>query len=238
MAVAPLSTATARTYHKTWPTDSRPVLLECSDGRLYVVKGRQNRRVLINDHLVARFGGLIGAPVTSAAFIDLPQALIDVEPQLANMPSGICHGSLWLADCSERLSFAHANVGENRHRFAGLAILYSWMGCWTDHQFIYKKTSPQHVYSVDHGHFFPSGPHWTIATLQGAPAAVLDPVFSVCGLTGVELRKAAHSFQAIDAADVGDILRGVPASWGITENERSAMTTYLLKRRSELIKLL
>ena len=235
MAIAPIAKVIAHTYHKSWSTHSRPVLLAANDGHLYVVKGRHNPRVLVNDHLVARLGGMIGAPVTIPVFIDLPQMLIDMEIQLSYMPTGISHGARWIPDCSERLTFEHAQLPENRHRFASLAILYSWAGCWSDHQFIYHKAPPHYVYSVDHGHFFPSGPGWTISSLRGAPPAVIDTAFAACNLTSREMRKAASVFGAINLADVSAIVNGIPGGWGITRDERKAMVDYLTRRHSELL---
>lgn len=238
MAITHIATVTAHTYHKTWPTNSRPVLLSASDGNLYVVKGRQNRRVAVNDHLVARLGGLMDAPVTTAALVDLPQMLIHIEPQLTYMPVGISHGSRWIPDCTERLTFEYAHLKENRHRFASLAILYSWAGCWSDHQFIYRKSSPHLVYSVDHGHFFPAGPPWTITSLFGSPSATIDPVFSDCNLSRNDIRKAATTFKVINVVDITTIVNGIPASWGISPDERTAMIDYLARRHSRILTLL
>jgi hypothetical protein len=235
MAIAPPATVTAHTYHRNWSSNSTPVLVGCSDGALYVVKGRQMGRVLVNDHLVARLGELLGAPVTTTALVDIPQALITIEPQVAHIPSGISHGAKWIEDCTDRLTFEHAHLPENRHRFALLAILYSWAGCWSDHQFIYKKAAPQEVFSVDHGHFFQSGPNWTISGLQGAPPVVLDPVFGACALTPVELRSAARSLKSVDLSDVSAIVNWIPTDWGLSSDERAAMIEYLVRRHAQLL---
>ncbi|MBR8828983.1 MAG: hypothetical protein DSM107014_13970 [Gomphosphaeria aponina SAG 52.96 = DSM 107014] len=40
-------------YTRGWRTKSEPVLLECEDGKDYVVKGQQAGRQIINDQLVA-----------------------------------------------------------------------------------------------------------------------------------------------------------------------------------------
>ena len=235
MAIAPPARVTAHTYHRSWPSNSTPVLVGCSDGAFYVVKGRQMGRVLVNDHLVARLGELLGAPVTAAALVDVPQALINIESHVAHMPSGISHGSKWIEDCTDRLTFERAHLPGNRHRVALLAILYSWAGCWSDHQFIYKKAPTHEIFSVDHGHFFPSGPNWTIPGLQGAPPAVLDPVFCACALTSVELRSAARSLNSVDLSDVSAIVNWLPADWGVTFDERTAMIDYLVQRHAQLL---
>ncbi len=149
MAVDPPIRVTAETYYQSWGSDSRPVLLGCNDGRLYVVKGHHKGRVLVNDHLGGRLGGLIGAPVTEIALVDVPQQLVSLEPNMNHMPTGPSHGSLWIPDCTDRMALDYAGLAENRQRFSLLAILYSLVGVWSDHQFIYKKAPPHLVYSVE-----------------------------------------------------------------------------------------
>jgi hypothetical protein len=58
------------------------------------------------------------------------------------------------------------DVPDNRPRFAALAVLYGWIPAG-DAQLIYRQTVSHLVYSVDHGHFFPGGPNWTLAGLSG-----------------------------------------------------------------------
>lgn len=54
----------ARTFKKGWSTKAQPVLLKCSDGKDYVVKGQNAGRQIINEQIVARLGLLVGAPIT------------------------------------------------------------------------------------------------------------------------------------------------------------------------------
>jgi hypothetical protein len=152
----------ATTYLQKWPSHSQPVALMCEGGSKYVVKALQaNRvaemgRVLVNDHVTARLGTLVRAPVPQCALIDVPAELIANQPEMSHLMAGIAHGSQFVENVTERAGFEHANVLENRPRFALLAVLFGWIGA-QDHQFVYSKTAPQLVYSVDHGHFFPGG---------------------------------------------------------------------------------
>lgn len=235
MAADPLTRVSAETYYQNWGSDARPVLLGCSDGRLYVVKGRHKGRVPINDHIVGRLGGLISAPVTEIALVDVPQELISLEPNMKHMTAGVSHGSLWIPDCTDRMGFDYAGLPENRQRFPLLAILYSWAGVWSDHQFIYKKAPPHIVYSVDHGHFFPQGPNWSLPALANAPTAVVDPVFNACGFSQAELFEAARKLESVNQGEIAGIVAGVPDDWGISNDETTGMTEYLSRRRKELL---
>ncbi len=165
----------------------------------------------------------------------MPAELIAVQPELSHIRTGLCHGSLWIRDCTDRLGFEHANEPPNRSRFARLAILYGWIGA-NDHQFIYLKDPPHLVFSVDHGHFFPGGPNWTAATLAGAPQASPDPtVISGCALTDVELRTACLELEGVDGRIIAAAIAAPLDDWGISANERIVVAEYLFRRRSELL---
>jgi hypothetical protein len=64
---------------------SQPYLLGCEDGSTYVVKFQNNPqhvRVLANEMLAARLAMLIGLPVATPAFVEVPPALIRGNPPL------------------------------------------------------------------------------------------------------------------------------------------------------------
>src|SRR2546422_862159 len=86
----PVAAISAHTYRRKFPTASQPVLLACGDTNSeYVVKGRQNGRMIVNDHVVAKLGALIAAPVPPNAFIDVPHELITAQAEMSHMPPGI-----------------------------------------------------------------------------------------------------------------------------------------------------
>ena len=70
--------------------------MRCDDERDYVLKGSQNGRKLVADHVVGRLGQLLGAPVGDTSFATIPDELIAIEPQLADVGAGICHATLWV----------------------------------------------------------------------------------------------------------------------------------------------
>jgi len=175
-------TVKAITFLKRWGSFSQPVAVSCDDGDRYVIKGAQVGRAIVNDHIVGRLGGLVDAPVGDVVFVDATD-LARIEPQVAHVRHGLAHGTRLIPDTSDRLRYEYAGRFENRERFAALCTLYSWAGCFQDHQFIYEENPPHAVYSVDHGHFFPGGPNWSVAGIQAPPAAVIDGDFSSCALT-------------------------------------------------------
>jgi HipA-like protein len=229
-------TVVAKTFLRQLDGFSKGVLLSCDDGADYSVKGPQIGRAIVNEHIVARLGILLGAPVPEAEFVCI-EDLRAIEPKLAHMGQGLCHGSLWAPDCSNRENVQYTTEPENRPRFALLALLYSWAHAG-DHQFIYKTQPPHLVYSLDHGHFFPGGPNWEAANLAIPPVTAIDGVFGSCQLLDAELRIARASLEQIKATNIADAVAGPPDDWGINIDERLLLVKYLDKRRGEVLNFL
>lgn len=187
----------AQTYrNKKWSTASCPVLLACSDGQEYVVKGRQTGKMIANEQIVGTLARKLGAPVPEVKLIEVPGELIAMNPEMQHMHAGLGHGSLsLLPDCTERVWLDHARLPANRSRFALLAILYGWVQAH-DHQLVYRKTPPELVFSVDHGHFFNGGPAWTVDNLSQAGRPTPDAgIVQGCQITTEEALKALGSLD-------------------------------------------
>lgn len=230
---------TAATFDKKFGTNARPVRVFASNGRAYVVKSLQDghdhmERVLVNEQVVSTLGKAIGAPVASVALISVPKVLIDAEPEMTHMDPGVAHASLWLDNCTEREGLKYVDVGENRNRFAALAILYSWIHA-NDHQFLYAKAEPHLVYSVDHGHFFPGGPSWTVDRLKAERDPVLDAQFDSCDLSENEYGVNADKLGALAPSVIAEAVAQPWHEWPITLDERIELADYLEDRRLKLV---
>jgi hypothetical protein len=233
----------ATTYLRKWNTNSQPVALLCDGGDTYVVKALQAGRtdmgrVLVNEQVVARIGKLMHAAVPHVALIDVPAELITSQPEMSHITPGVAHGSQFVENVTERMQYENAAIAENRPRFALLAVLFGWTGA-QDHQFVYEKTSPHLVYSVDHGFFFPGGSAWTEASLGVAPPAQPDiAVINACGTTEPELHQALHALSAIVGEALISVVSLPPDEWGLTMGDRIALFNFLTRRRAELLALL
>lgn len=235
----PLVIVKAETFLRTWGTFSRPAALQCDDGQVYIVKARQKDRpdskTLANDHVVARLGMLLGAPVGVPMLVNVPQELIALQPELQLWENGISHGTRQVEHATERLWLDHHQVPENRPRFAMLAVLYGW-ACAADHQLIYANQPPYLVTSVDHGHFFPGGPEWQEASLQGFGSAELDQqIVSGCALMHAELSSALQGLEGVNDAAILRAVAAPPSNWGLSMDERVTLAQFFIKRRSELL---
>ena len=234
----------AMTYIETRSSASTPVKVSGSDGRLYFVKGGHSRRQLVNDHIVGRLGKALGAPTAPVAHVEVSGELVESEQSLGRhfpdggrFQPGVWHGSLVIDDVSnEREGFANVEALENRARFALLAVLYGWTH-GSDHQFVYNNQPPRLVHSFDHGHFFPSGPDWTIASLDASTIAAPDPrILSSCSITKDELLVAAAQLEAIvPEVVIADAVGNVLDHWNVTQEEKLAIAQYLESRRLQIL---
>ena len=129
LAANPPPSIKAHTFLRDWPTASKPVALLCNGGQTYVVKALQVNnggmaRVLVNDQIVGRLAELLQAPVPLSAFIEVPLELISNQAQMSHMIPGVSYGSKFIENVTERMAIEHANIPENRARFALLAMLF------------------------------------------------------------------------------------------------------------------
>lgn len=226
----------AESFDHAYSTASQPRRVKCSDGQYYVVKGRIAGKTMVNDQLVGRLGAAMGAPVGDVALVEIPQLLVDADPQMSPVTAGIVHGSRFMREVSnERQNLAPLDLDVNRERFALLAILYGWVGA-SDHQVLYREQPPKLVFSVDHGHFFPNGPEWTIDHLlhSAASAAPDATVVAQCGLTGGDLLPAAAALAAVTEEVIAGAISALPPDWPFPGHERLAMAQYLDRRRGEM----
>jgi hypothetical protein len=235
LAAGPEPAVLGETFIGILPGGSRARSIKCSDGHVYAVKGQQVGRAISNDCIAANLAALIGAPVPPSAIVEMRQELISTSPELAHFAAGTAHGSRIMEDCRDGGGIEHVDTGANRKRFASLAIFNGWLS-HNDRQFLYHKTSPFTVYSADHGHFFPGGPNWSVASLQQAGPAVADQdIVNACQLTADDLRQACEPLKAVKPEQIAQALASAPIQWGVTADEREELAAYLAKRRSELV---
>jgi hypothetical protein len=199
-----------------------------------MVKGQQAGRQIVNDQVVARLGVALGAPVGEPRIIEIPRELIEIEPNLAHIPAGTAHGTLFIPDCIDECELIATSEPRNRVRLVLLATLYSWIGA-NDWQFLFKRTPPRLVHSVDHGHFFPNGPDWTVQDLLQAPCVHMTPCFSNCGFTVDELAQARSALEVVSEELIIQAASGPPDEWGLTIKERITLVEYLARRKQELL---
>ncbi len=228
---------------KPLPSNFRPALVVGLDGRRFVAKGLQRHRTdeplgrrLFADQVVGRLGVAMGAPVADVTLLHLSKDIADSNVATMHLDPGTLHGSIFRDDLEpgwEDIEFL--NEAENRQRFAQLAVLFGWMHA-DDQQFMYHRTPPHLVVSVDHDYFFHGAPTWNASTLSDAPPAVPDPyIVDGADLTPDNLFGAILLLERIRPDTIASAVSKPPASWGVDLEERIAVASYLDTRRRHLL---
>lgn len=213
---------------------SRPCLVLGSDGNEYWMKMTENPqspRVPVNEHVVGRLGRLIGAPVCSVAVLEIGQDVAgDRLTDGRTLKAGLAHGSLNVPDASFQHALEHREKDTNAVRQAYMYAMHDW--CWgADSQWLYAVHHDMTTYSHDHGHYFPGGPNWTAAGLQGSVGAAHQLSVPPHGLDAGALEYAAERLAGISSQDIAGVLVGVPAAWAVDDDELAELGYFLDSRR-------
>lgn len=214
---------------------SRAVIAECDDGSAYVVKGGQNKRPLIAEHVVALMGLAIGAPVPTVRLVDVPRQLILAGTFLGEFDPGIGNGSRFVEGCADAREVRHPKESSNRQRYAALAVLFGWADC-DDVQFLVSNIPPHEVWGIDFGHFFCGGEDWNLETLGNAPnARIHHLVASYASLSESELQSAVAPLLQVSDSDVAGMVAAPPETWDISFSDRVGLAQYIAGRRDQLL---
>jgi len=224
---------------------SKPQKFTCDDNELYAVKFLQNQhgngRAIFNEQVVALTGRLIGAPVPVVELVEVSPALADALRQDAaalglgfDPQPGVHHGSQWVgSNVSDRVDLQMQYLDENRNRLGALEVLYCWLPCTSDHQWIYNNDPPHEVFSVDHTPFLPGGPDWTAEGLAAAVTNVaLDPQLLRLALVPPDRELAVAKRQSVTDEQIAAVVAQPPDEWGVGAGDRSALASYMAARRA------
>jgi hypothetical protein len=214
---------------------NKSVVVDCDDGRRYVLKGRQVMRPLIADQVVGRLGAVIAAPVPHVALVQVPSTLLTPGSFLEHFQAGIAHGSEFIPGCIDSYHIRHRTEPGNPERFAALAVLYGWTDP-EDRQYLYAKEAPHLVFSVDHGAFFTGSSDWDVGSLRTSMSADVDQLVSIpADLSRSVIQSAVDRLNAATNEVIAEVVTDIPADWGITLDERVVLAQYLGNRRDALL---
>ncbi len=218
----------------------RPVLVECDDGQLYVIKGSQTGRSAFNDNVVGRLAHSLGMPVPKVSLVDVPRELIEFNPdEIGHFSAGVAHASYFIPDCANGW-FQYTDLPANRSRYALLAFLYGWMAA-AEKQFFYRIYKPRLVYSFDHDAFFPNGPEWNAGSLDKSLMTYPDfddTIVTQAFIKSNELDEALELLRHLKRPMIQDAIDATPEALGlVTPVERVLLCEYLWQRAAQMLEL-
>lgn len=195
----------------------------------------QGPKVVVTEHIVAKAGELIEAPVCKVDVVWIPEELVGWEFRPGHkLQQGFAHARMHVEDALESRQIAHWERDDNAYRYVGIAALYDW--CWGgDPQWLHSQSQDRKVYSHDHGWYLPEvGPSWDAAALLKR----LNEPHPLPGLPNRLDPKAAEVFAdrlaQVTRSDLAAILRTVPSSWDVTDEEL-ATVGYFLEVRAQAV---
>jgi len=189
--------------------------------------------VPVNEQIVGRLGRLVGAAVCDVGLVEIPKELSSWSYRPGHrLAAGYAHASRALDDVLETRQVRHLHEDDNGNRITTLSILADW--CWaSDQQWLYATKEENRYYSHDHGHYFPGGPGWTIASLKNQPT-------TTC-VTGMALthRGSADAvvarLEALGSVAIAEAISALPATWPVSNYELAELITFLNARRLAVI---
>lgn len=238
-------TVSAQRHDGGFATASRPQKFTCTDGNLYVVKFIQNNhgsgRGTFNEQVVALCGTLVGAPVATVELVYVSDPIaqqLDQDRAALNIDfspkAGVHHGSRWVDNYSDRAGLQYFD--DNRQRFGALDVLYTWLGCAGDEQWIYANDQTRHVLSVDHTTFLPGGPAWTTTTLAASRSSPQQNAqLATLALQPADRDQALRRLGLVSERDIAAVVARPPDDWGVAPDERAALGEYLVTRQAAVL---
>jgi hypothetical protein len=216
---------------------AHPIRVLASDGQSYFVKTLSGcpefaRGSVAVEYVIAEVGRLIGAPVCGSSLIRVPEALEDWPlPSGGKLEAGLAHASAALERAIEcRPALSSRTQDDNRRRHVGLYALYDW--CFGDDpQWLHDLDSDRSIYSHDHGLYLP--PHDGRISRQflidcaNEPNPLTDPPD---GLDPEAIARVSGALERINRDALVKVVRGVPASWPVSDDDLEALGWFLEHR--------
>lgn len=238
--------------HRMYSTFSRPFLVEADNGELYVLKQAvtaDNLRLLAGEYIATKIGIGIGAPVLDCSFIE-------VAPDSSGLFEG-CEGCKQEYIPSAGIYFAsHYRHGQpvnqspefksatrpvlNPEGATGSVIFDTWFDNADRHSGNALVVPSENgvkginIFLIDQGHVF-GGPKW--ASLEN-PAQIAfreNAGTQFFRATANDLLKHLPMFApAVDTVTSETVIEHsaiVPDDWGLTDEDRDKIVTFLMERR-------
>ena len=231
-------------------------LMRCTDGHHYVVKFQNNpqhKRVLVNDWLGTRLGGIIGLPMPATAVVDVHPWLVERTPDLriefsgqrTAFTPGLSFGSRYVVSPFEGqvwdyLPETMTTRVRNLRDFAGVLALDKWTCNADGRQAAFWKLSRERKFTasfIDQGYCFNAG-EWSF------PDAPLRGVFGrndvyACITSWNSFEPWLSRIENFPESSLWPMVDEIPPEWyGSAADELEQLLSRLLARRARVRELI
>lgn len=228
---------------------SKPVLVECINNNVYVIKyigNKVSNKILINDLICSRLAKKVGIMVPAPEIVFIPEELIEIDPELnrAGVPSGKHFGSLYYKNS---IAFTGENILKyvtNKEQIPKIIGFDFWVGNddRTDNLgniLISTSKNEKSIIAIDYGNAF-NGPNWINDDLEFTDISIIPldgRVYSsfVNEIKGINcFDKICTEIESLDLYGIEKSTEGIPAEWGLSELQRELICKYLFIRKDEI----
>lgn len=226
-------------------TMNSPHVIDCSNGKKYVVKPRATDKQFANEVLAIALARVLDIPHADAAFVAIDDLFRSSSPEAAQKYiAGVHFGSEFE---SKSWTFDNPAPGVARAEISNLDDLYKVVafdelvantdrrGNPGNNMVVQVSTqSPRYKYvAIDHGHIF-TGHNWTAQGLQGYAVAPILPLFPFVQTCLTSLDSMLQAARTVTEACAALEEAVAAAKSDLSESDRGAVVQFLQQRAKEL----
>lgn len=222
-----------------------PHVIECDDGRSYVVKFADGTKASINEFVGHALAKAVGLPVPNGAFVDVDAGLIATSPNMSHrgIKPGRHQGSELIPLVLDFDQFGRRQLQDgvrldNPEVLPGTICHDNWILTRdrdrADNHLVQFVDGRFKYLMVDFTHGF-TGPKWTADSIeQGSYVRVLMPTLPPVAnaVTGMaSFRPTLDRIEGLGDSDIEEVVAAVPEEWGLTEEDGLCLVDFLKLRR-------
>lgn len=226
---------------------SRPHLILCTDGQLYVVKlssNPQGKMVLVNELISYRLALLLDLPVPKGEAVLLDENLISQTPQLqkANAQAGLHFGSLFIPEAVNLTRGTDLSRVDNIEKAADIILFDYWVNNNDRHLFngantnlLVTDSGTPHLWMIDQANIL-NGPQWNehsiinhepyICTYWGEVYQRFVPYLD----QESPFKNSLRNYENLNKSALMDVVSDIPLDWEFPAQMGHALVSYLLSR--------
>jgi hypothetical protein len=232
-------------YRKKLEGKSNAHLITFDDGRNYVVKFYQQEfeKSLPNEWVSYCLARYLGLPVPFAQLVEIPQNFISSIPELSQMTAAkFQFASLYIPDCLNGHQVTDVSKIINHDALAGIIVFDYWLNNRdrTRKNILLHGESldSYHLWMIDHAEVFGSY-NWRCSDLGDLNNKILKSATHKFMVNFIkdeqEFAKYIELIQTIPIFLIEEIVSIIPDDWGITKEEKKAMVSSLVIRRTKIL---
>jgi len=220
------------------------------DGIKFVVKFKENPqglRVLANELVSNKLGLYLEVPMPEGCVVDIPQEVINLTPAIGSarptcpVTTGPHFGVRRLSDYWKTPPPGELSKIKNMDSVPGIFV-FDLLTLNSDrkpeHLLLAKGDfdhAGRYVSAIDHGHCF-GAPAWDVNIAQNVDRDNLQviPGLMECVVGATPFQTFIDRLRSLDRTTIDTIINQIPADWGLSTAEMTALANFLEARKNRV----